>query len=207
MAATRQEHQTELQRNAETHPRHISQRPPRQSRMRTILRAPSSWSGGYPRPGTETGRPSARPRVPCRGRPSWSARHRPRRTRSAIDRSVWRCWPREHDVAGEVEAGIRCAAPFWRRRRGRGGGPGPVSTTITASCTRAGPEALLAEAVATRGDRQQIRGRRRQGTLEISQEGGEREQRERRRRMSDIRKASRADGGVTEPRDDGSWPF
>ena len=117
--------------NAATHQHHISRTLPLQSHMRTILRAPSCWSSEYPRPETETGRPSELPRVPYRGRRSWSVRRPLRRTRNGIDMTVC-CWPRERGLAGEVEAGIRCAAPFWRRRRG----PGPVSTAITASCYR-----------------------------------------------------------------------
>jgi hypothetical protein len=119
--------------NATTHQCHISRRPQMQSHMRTIQQALSCWSDGYPPLGTGTGRLSAGPRVPYR-RLSWSVRRRPRRRRSAIDRKVWRCWPREHDVAVVVEAGMmHCAAPFWRRRRGIG----PVSTAIPAWCYRA----------------------------------------------------------------------
>lgn len=80
--------------------------------------------------------------------------------------SVWRCWPKGHGIAGEVEAVMRCAEPSSRTETGTGTRPGPVSKHIDYSIVLPGGlEALLADAAATQGDRQQIRGWGRRGIL------------------------------------------
>ena len=111
-APTKAQQRSNFKKNP--YPFHISQKPPLQTHMRTILTIPSDLLTAYPRPHTERG---CRERLKlilapcCRGRRNWIARHQLRRMRSKIERNVLRC-SKTVRVAGDWDE-ARCEEPYW----------------------------------------------------------------------------------------------